>query len=86
MPAFDRTEDVEVFLHRFVALEEDHFLFTSALDNSGYGWFRFGNVLPFERASGCRQKLIIADDAAGDHRSAEARVGRSGMSQRMTTR
>jgi hypothetical protein len=52
MPAFDRTEDVEDFLHCFVALEEDRFLFTSALDNSGYGWFRFGNVLPFERASG----------------------------------
>jgi hypothetical protein len=48
MPAFDRTEDVEDFLHRFVALEEDRFLFTSALDTGSYGWFRFGNVLTFE--------------------------------------
>jgi hypothetical protein len=37
MPAFDRTEDVEDFLHRFVALEEDRFLFTSALDTGGHG-------------------------------------------------
>jgi hypothetical protein len=56
MPAFDRTEDVEDFLQRFVALEQDRFLFTSALDTGGYGWFRCGNVLTLERALGCRQK------------------------------
>jgi hypothetical protein len=65
MPAFDRTEDVEDFLHRFVALEEDRFLFTSALDTSGYGWFRFGNVLTFERAAGCRQKPAAQSTDAG---------------------